>query len=282
MRKLEKEDYIEPRCPLTPPNCACGDPHHHHHHHQPPEKRLDLAKIISECDRLFNAEKTAELGEYLRSCRAEAQQLGDKSSELSIVNEMLGHYRMAGDAERGLPAIDDALALLRELGAAQTVSGATIKLNAATALKAFGKTADALKLYDDVFRIYGRELDPADWRFAGLLNNMAAAYADAGDLPRAEAYYRQALSVLGKTDAKMDAAVTHVNLAQLYFQADPDDARIGAELDAAMAIFDAPDAVYDTYYAHTCRKCASAFGFFGRAEDENELNGRADALYAGD
>ena len=280
MRKLEKEDYVEPRCPLDAPDCACGHPRHHHRHQ--PEKRLDLPAIIAECDRLFNAEKTAELGEYLRRCRTEARELGDKSSELSILNEMLGHYRMANDAERGLPAVFDALALLRELGAEQSVSGATIKLNAGTALKVFGRLEEALKLYDDAFRIYGRELDPADWRFAGLLNNLAAAYAESGDLRRAEAYYRQALSVLKKTDGKMDAAVTHVNLAQLYHQENPDDDRIGEELDAAMAIFDAPDAVYDGYYAHTCRKCASAFGFFGRTDAENELNGRADALYAGD
>ena len=48
-----------------------------------------------------------------------------------------------------------------------------------------------------------------------------------------------------------------------------------------MACFDDPAAIHDGYYAHTCRKCASAFGPLGFPEVEEELNWRADEYYAG-
>lgn len=276
--KFSPEDYMEPQCPLERP-CSCGHHHHHAHAHQ---ERIPLQDVIAECDRLFNSEKTAELGEHLRKWRAEAQRIGDMQGELSMLSELMGHYRMADDKERGIPAIRDVFALLDKLGIGGTVSAGTILLNGATALKAFGETEEALTHYAEAFRCYGAHLAPDDLRFAGLLNNMAAAYADNGEIRHAEAYYNKALDVLKIHKNLMDAAVTHINLAQLYHRSDPADPRIGEALDRAMACFDDPDVTYDGYYAHTCRKCASAFGFFGRPGDEDELNSRADALYAGD
>lgn len=199
-----------------------------------------------------------------------------------MLSELMGHYRMAGDKERGIPAIRDGFSLLDKLGIAGTASAGTILLNGATALQAFGETDEALQHYAEAFRCYGASLDPNDWRFAGLLNNMAAAYSQKGDFAHAEAYYNKALDVLKVCDNLMDAAVTHVSLAQMYAKMNPEDPRIAESLDRAMSCFDDPSVTYDGYYAHTCRKCASVFGFFGRTDDEKELNGRADALYAGD
>ena len=188
---------------------------------------------------------------------------------------------MIGDRERGLAAVRDGFALMAALGVAGTVSAGTIYINGATALQAFGEVDEALKYYAEAFRCYSETLDPADWRFAGLLNNMAAAYAEKNDVKRAETYYLKALDVLNACGNRMDAAVTYVNLAQLYRKSDPDDPMIGASLDCAMLCFDDPEVERNGYYAHTCRKCASAFGEMGRAADERELNRRADGFHAG-
>lgn len=273
---IEPKDYQEPACPFE--RCACGETHPHRH---PPRERIPLGDIIKECDRLFNAEKPFELGEHLRKWRARARELGDGEGELSLLSELMGHYRMTNDRERGLSAIRDGFALMAELGIDGTVSAGTIYINGATALQAFGEVDEALKYYAEAFRCYNDHLAPDDWRFAGLLNNMAAAYAEKNDIKRAEAYYLKALDVLNACGNRMDTAVTYVNLAQLYRKADPDDPMIGASLDCAMLCFDDPAAAHDGYYAHTCRKCASAFGEFGRADDERELNRRADEFYAG-
>lgn len=249
--------------------------------HRNQRNRIPMQEVIQECDRLFNAENMVELGEHLRKWREEARRIGDREAELGILSELMGHYRMLGDRERGLMAVRDGFALLSQLGIAGSVTAGTILINGATALQAFGDIDGALNYYKEAFRCYGAHLDSNDWRFAGLLNNMAAAYAAKHDVKYAEAYYRKALDVLKACGNLMDAAVTHVNLAQMYAAEDRDDPRIASELELAVACFDDPAAIRDGYYAHTCRKCASAFGPLGFPEVEEELNWRADEYYAG-
>ena len=272
---LKPEDYLEPVCPFERCSCGAETPHRHH------GERIPLGDIIKECDRLFEAERPVELGEHLRRWRDRARELGDREGELSILSEMMGHYRMTCDRGRGLAAVRDGFALMGSLGIDGTVSAGTIYINGATVLQSFGLVDEALKYYAEAFRCYNENLDPSDWRFAGLLNNMAAAYAEKGDVKRAETYYLKALDVLNACGKGMDTAVTYVNLAQLYRKSDPDDPMIGASLDCAMLCFDDPAAAHDGYYAHTCRKCASAFGEMGRAADARELNRRADEFHAG-
>ena len=59
------------------------------------------------------------------------------------------------------------------------------------------------------------------------------------------------------------------------------DEYINDLLDQAMKCFDSLQAVRDGYYAHTCSKCAPAFGFFGREAEERSLMQRAEQFYAG-
>ena len=269
----EKEDYMEPVCPLQRPAAPVRQVE--------VLGRIDLPAVIAECDRLFNANQPEQLGEHLRFYRNQARELRDRESELSILSELMGHYRMNYDPERGMAAIRDGIALINDLGIAGSVSCGTILINAATALQAFGQVEKALEYYSEAFRCYGENLPPEDLRFAGLLNNMAAAYTAAGDLSHAEAYYLKALKVLESSGNLMDTAVTFVNLAQLCYQADKSADEINGMLDKAMACFDSPQAVRDGYYAHTCKKCAPAFGFFDREADEQTLEQRAEQFYAG-
>lgn len=277
---IEPQDYWEPDCPLNSGDCpcGCGAPKSSRRKGVRGE-RIPLAKVIAECDALFNAERTDELGRRLRFWREEARKIGDRQSELSLLNELMGLCRMTGDKEGGLQAVRDGFRLLTELGIGGSVSAGTILINGATALKEFGFPEEALRHYAEAFRCYGAHLDPKDWRFASLFNNMSASYADTGDLARAEVYCRKALDILAGCGNRIDAAVTHVNLAQLYHQADPDDPRIQECLKQALDCLNHPDLKRDGYYAHTCRKCASAFGFFGWFRDEIDLNKRADAIY---
>ena len=272
---LSPEDYMEPACPLSSP-CACGKEHGR-------EERcgngIPMEEIIARCDELFNAEKTAELGELLRYWRSEAQKRRDRHGELGILSEMMGHYRMAKDPERGMEAIESGIALLRELGLSGTLPAGTILLNGATALQSFGKVPEALSFYAETARIYERHLDPADWRFAGLYNNMAAAYEAKGEFPLAEKCYLRALDVLKLCANNMDSAVTCLNLAQLYKTWHNDMELVENMLEIAMEFFNMPDQIHDGYYAHTCRKCASGFGALGRRDLEDELNKQADLYY---
>ena len=217
---IDPEDYLEPQCPLEEPcgfkhehshgsgpgaefthgngePCDCGCHGHDRGHdrdampHRIPQRRIPMQEVIAECDRLFNAEKMVELGEHLRKWREEARRLGDREGELGILSELMGHYRMLGDRERGMAAVRDGFTLLGKLGIAGSVTAGTILINGATALQAFGEIDESLNYYKDAFRCYAAHLDPNDWRFAGLLNNMAAAYAAKHDVKYAEAHLRQ-------------------------------------------------------------------------------------------
>ena len=244
-------------------------------------KEIPLQEIIARCDELFNAGKGAETGEFLRQWRQQAQVSGDERGELSLLNELIGHYRMNCDPRRGKEAVNSALDLIKKLALSETLSAGTIMLNAATALQSFGETEEALTLYKESRRIYEKTLPPGDKRFAGLLNNMAAAYVEKGEFKAAENCYLDALALLQESKDLMDSAVTCLNLAQLYRSWNNDTELIAAMLGCAMEYFDSPQSVRDGYYAHTCSKCASGFGALGRKDIEEELKSRAEKIYAG-
>lgn len=242
---------------------------------------IPLEKIIEECDRLFNLEKKDELGDHLRFWRRRAVEMGDKKGELSLLSEMMGHYRMERDESRGIAAVRDGLALIDELQLSESAGAGIIYINAGTALQSFGYSDRALSCYKKAENCCRRNLKTGDERFAALFNNMASAYIDSGAFERAEQYYFQAAEILKSTRNLPDLAVTYVNLAQLYDALDPEDVKIEQYLDLAFACFDDESVPRDGYYAHTCRKCASAFGYFGRFMDEAELQKRAGDFYAG-
>ncbi|MBE6364909.1 MAG: tetratricopeptide repeat protein [Lentisphaerae bacterium] len=234
--------------------------------------KIPLHEVIALSDHLFNAGKRAGIGTHLRHWLNEAQMAGDRESELSILNELMGHYRMSNDPARGLEAVAAGVKLLDELHQAETVSGGTILLNAATALQAFGRYDEAEELYLRAYRAYTLHLPDKDGRFAGLFNNMASIYAAKGDIDTAEAYYLEAMEVLRDSGKAMDMAVTWVNLAQLG----RDTANC---LERARAIFDDAGIVRDGYYAHTCLKCAPAFAGAGEVDYAEVLTARAGEFY---
>ena len=242
---------------------------------------IPLEKVLAECDNLFNQEKKHELGEHLRFWRRRASEMGDKKNELSLLSEMMGHYRMVRDEAKALASVKDGVALISELGISDTVSAGTILINAATALQSFGYAEEAAVYYKQAESCYLKNLPPQDIRFAALYNNMASSCIDQGNFEQAENFYLQAAEILRTANQLMDLAVTFINLAQLYDGLDPEDSKIETYLDQALACFENNAVPHDGYYAHTCRKCASAFGYFGRFADEKELQDKAEKFYAG-
>lgn len=243
------------------------------------KKTIPIPEIIARCDEFFNAGKSAEVGEFLRSWRQKAQEYGDCGGELTIVNELIGHYRMNGDVSRGLEAVTDALELLELTGITGTVNGGTILLNGATALHSFGKNGKALELFQQAYSCYAENLPPDDLHFAGLLNNMSAVYADGGDFAAAAVCCQEAGDILQKEGKVLDFALTLVNLAQLHLRFAPDSPELSGILDKVMGCFDDPAVPKDGYYAHNCTKCAPVFSAAGQPEREAELLARAKEIY---
>lgn len=243
---------------------------------------VDVPSTIKKLDEILNAENLSAAASLLDEKCSLARESGDWRSELSLQNEQLGLHRRTGDRRAAQSAVDRCLTLIREHRLGATVSGATVMLNAATTMKFLGRSDEALPIFRHVSRIYSEHLDAHDYRFAGLYNNMALSYQDAGELESAERHFLLALEVMRFCQSpENDTAVTWCNLAELY-EMRGDGERLEKALDNAYALLCSPEAESaGGYYAFTLSKCIPAFdrlGFFVYAHD---LKNRLEAQHEG-
>ena len=269
-------DYTEPCCCFDasqytgiPDACPVSDP-------------VNVPEVIAGLDRLNNSGREAEGMAYLEQWLAVCRQKGDWRAELSVLSELLGQYRRRGEREKGIQAVNGTMELLRSHSMGSTVSGATILLNAATTMKCFSLARESIPVFRHVCRVYADHLDPLDYRFAGLYNNMALSCDDVGDVESAERYFMLALKTIEQTvHPENDSAVTWCNLAEMYGKRDLEDERIGDCLEMAWDCLSAPDLPRDGYHAFTISKCAPTFDYYGYFLYAKELRERAEKIYAG-
>lgn len=245
-------------------------------------EKLDIKRIIADLDSFFAVEDLVGAESFLNTALDKSVELGDKTGQLSILSELMGFHRRTANKEAALRASNDGIKLIFELNIAKSVSGATVLLNAATTLSAYGEADRAIGYFCEVMRVFSDNLDPSDYRFAGLYNNMGTAYSNLSDFSNALTYYKAALSIVEKTDNRMEVAVTNVNIAELYSNMQTEESCDGIDRHVQAALFELDSAsVRDGYYAFTCRKCAPTIDRLGYFRDARILNERADRIYAG-
>ena len=248
-------DYQEPICPFDA-SAYTGVPDA-----EPTGEEIPVRELIAQLDALYNSGRETEGGAFLKTWREKAAALGDWRGELSMLSELMGYHR-------------------HHLGS--TVSGATVMLNAATTLKAFSRAAESIPIFEHVSRVYADNLDPSDYRFGGLYNNMGLSYADVNAFEKAERCFKLAMSVIARCPAPdNELAVTLCNLAELYDKRDPLDERASECMERAWEHLNAPGLRRDGYHAFTISKCAPSFDYFGFFLYAAELRQRAEAIYAG-
>ncbi len=242
-----------------------------------PLGRIDVARAIDKLDELLSRNALSDAGKLLDFWRGEAVRLGDRQGELSIVNEQLGFFRRTNDEESAMQAVARSLALIDELNMWESVSSATVLLNAATTLKAFGRASDALPLYERTLAVYKKELDAGDVRMGGFYNNYALALADLGKTTEAKEAYMCAISVMtGSDDGKPEAAISYINMAYLYPE---HSAEAHSCLKRAKDLLDECSHMDSGRYAFVLSKCAPAFRDFGYTDLADRLEGRSKEIY---
>ena len=102
---------------------------------RPCPRALDVPQVIQELDALYEQGRESEAERFLEEKREKAALAGDWRGELSMLSELMGQYRRSKNEEKGLMAVEDGLRLIREHNMGQTLSGATVMLNAATTMK---------------------------------------------------------------------------------------------------------------------------------------------------
>ena len=274
MTPLDPFDYKEPRC------SQCGGEDFYYPDGDKPDGAIPVDRIIRKIDALFDKNDYAAAGRILEHWEKEARLLKDRRGELSVQSELMGYYRKTGEKEKGLKSVERGLELVKLLGGEDGVSSATVYLNAATTLKAFGEAERALPLYEKAENIYGARLDENDARRAGLYNNHALALVDLKRYKEAESLYKRALAVMEKAEhGQADAAVTYVNMAHLYETWQNDEEKISACMEQAEELLNTPSLPRNGYYAFVCSKCAPSFGYFGYFLVDEELQKRAKEIY---
>lgn len=249
---------------------------------EPCAHSIDVPGIIKELDALYAQGRENEAQGFLENKLNEARNIGDWRGELSMLSELLGQYRRSMNEAKGIATVNAALELIRAHRMGQTLSGATVMLNAATTMKCFGRAAESIPVFCHVSRVYSSKLDPTDYRFPGLYNNMALSYADVGDIPSAERYFQLALKLISSIpDSGNDMAVTYCNMAEMYARLDLEDERINACMEMAWECLNSPTLKRDGYHAFTISKCAPSFDYFGYFVYAKELRERAESIYAG-
>lgn len=173
-----------------------------------------IEQILTQLDELFAQHKVDQVENFLLQRIDEAAKEGDTSSMITLLNEIIGHYRETGEFEKSIAACKQVLVLMDAAGLKGTVSYATTLLNVANACRAAGLLRESMAYYQEVKRIYEKEVDKADFRYASLYNNMSLLFQEMGDYESACDCLERALGIASLYEgARIEVAVTYTNLA---------------------------------------------------------------------
>ncbi len=246
--------------------------------------KIPVPRIIEKLDDFFKINNLTEAGKLLEYWQKEAENIGDLSGELSVVNEMLGFYRRTSDGKKALFAVKRAKKLIELTNSRSSLSGATILINMATTMKAFGVLDEAVDTYEKARRIYeDKGISEDDPRYSALYNNYATTLTDMGDFEKAEKLYKKAIEITSSdTKTLLDCAVSYVNLAHLY---DKRNDSLVEEIEYCMneaeKILEDERIKRDSYYAFVASKCAPSFDYFGYFVMAEYLTGKVREIYEG-
>ena len=146
---------------------------------------MDINQVLKQLDELFAQHQIREVEPFLLEKMEAARRLGDTGAMITLLNELIGHYRETGESEKSIAACKQVLELMDQLELKGSVAYATTLLNVANACRAAGLLRESMIYYQEVKEIYGRELESSDFRYASLYNNMSLLFQEMGDFDSA-------------------------------------------------------------------------------------------------
>ena len=273
---LKPEDYAEPRCLL------CDEPYGA----APDVRSVPQQRIIEKMNDYMSRRDYAGAERHLLYWLNEAQLGHDTRGELTIRNELIGHFRKTGNRDGAFESAAEALRLIDELKFDGSKSAGITYINIATAYNAFGENEKSIETFKKAQAAFEGLNNPDAQLLGGLYNNMALTYAALCRFDEAFDCYAKALACMEKVPGgELERAITYLNIADAY------EASMGAE-EAESKVFDLLDKAYalltgegvreDGYYAFVCEKCAPSFSYYGYFAAAQELNRKAKEIYERD
>ena len=245
---------------------------------------MNIQQMFEELDELFNANDVRGAGACMNRWLMEARSQKDWQSELTILNEQIGYYRKTGNRAEGMETVLRAFQIVDEHGLESHAAGATTWLNGATALRTFGEYKTSYFYFEKTMNLYKKLLEPQDYRFASLYNNMALLLSDLKRGKEAESFFLKSLEILENNPAmEAETANTYVSMAHMYhsMETDPEirQEKVREMLRKALGILKKNNPLPDSYFAYICETCAKSFRYFGMESEESELKAMAENYY---
>ncbi len=173
-----------------------------------------IDQILAQLDELFAQHKVDQVESFLLGRIEEASAEGDTGCVITLLNELIGHYRETGEFEKSISCCKQALMLADEVGLKGSTAYATTLLNVANACRAAGLLRESMVYYQEVKKIYEEKVSPTDFRYASLYNNMSLLFQEMGDHESACDCLERALGIASMySEARIEVAVTYTNLA---------------------------------------------------------------------
>lgn len=241
------------------------------------EKKINIARILEKYDYYQSIKDQKNAENILLYWLKEAALISDNEGYLTILNELMGFYRL-NNSFKALDAAKEALEFIKQSMFQDTLQKGTTLLNIGTVYKAFNKSGDAISYFEEALKIYQNSLKETDSRFAGLFNNYALALADELRFDEALNYYFKAIHILeslNTNDAKLEIAITLLNIATLIEKKDgleQGEATIDNYLMEAWKIFSDEKMIHDSYFAFVASKCESVYRYYGYFIQAKTLN----------
>lgn len=227
---------------------------------------MNIEKVLEELDGLFGQHKVEEVEPFLLNRIDEASEEGDTACAITLMNELIGHYRETGEYEKSISCCRDLLLLVEQAGLKGTVAYATTLLNIANACRAAGLLRESMIYYQEVKSVYEKELAPADFRYASLYNNMSLLFQEMGDYESTCDCLERALSIASMySEHRIEVAVTYTNLASSQLKLGRCQEAIG-NLNKAFSIFEM-DEEKDYHYSGALSAMGEAQYLAGNLEE---------------
>lgn len=175
---------------------------------------MNIEQVLEQLDSLFAEHRIDKVEAFLTEKMEEAAAMGDRSAVITLMNEIIGHFRETGEFDKAVEYCKRVLTLMQKMGLEGTVAYATTLLNVANAYRAAGLLRESMTAYQTVKMIYEGNLSYNDFRYASLYNNMSLLFQEMGDFESACDCLERALGIVTQySGARIETAVTYTNLA---------------------------------------------------------------------
>lgn len=225
-----------------------------------------IEKVLEQLDGLFASHQVEQVEPFLLQKIDEAAAQGEIGPMITLLNEIIGHYREMGEFEKSISCCKQVLLLVDQAGLKGSVVYATTLLNVANACRAAGLLQESGVYYQEVKAVYEKELEHGDFRYASLYNNMSLLFQEMGDYESACDCLERALSIADMyKEARIEVAVTCTNLATSQLKLGRFQDAIG-NLQRAFAIFE-EDEDKDYHYSGALSAMGEAQYLAGNLEE---------------